>query len=138
MTAMGRPTYVETRWVPIGALRDFPGNPRVHDDETLDAIVGDLGQATALTVRRHGRASWEILGGHGTRDALARAGHDEVLIQVWDCDDRTARKVVAGLNKASDSAGYQAQLQAELLRRLDAEGGLAGAGWTCWTPGSSG
>jgi hypothetical protein len=127
-----RPTYVETRWVDVAALRDFPGNPRIHDEERLNRIIAELGQAKSLTVRTQPDepGAWQILGGHGTRDALVRAGTDKVLVEVWAMDDETAVAVNASLNSGSDGASYNTQLQADMMRRLEAGGMLTAAGFT--------
>ena len=61
--------YVETLTVGIDDPQDYPGNARVHDDDWLDRTTTN-GQHRSIAVRRLPDGALQILGGHGTREAL--------------------------------------------------------------------
>ena len=123
---------IRTEAVPIGDLRDFPGNARRHDREVLDESVLTHGQYRAVVARELPDGSLQILAGHGTRDALARAGHDTIDVEVRDVpDDAQARRIVAMDNAANDRASYVEDALLALLDQINADpGGLTGSGFS--------
>lgn len=126
MTALIR---VET--VPIDALLDWPGNARRHDTAALDESIEHHGQYRTIVTRELPDGRLQILAGHGTRDALARAGHATVEVEVRDVpDDTTARRIVLMDNAAADRAGWDQPALLALLDAAAADGGLAGTGYT--------
>lgn len=116
--------------VPIDSLTDFPGNARRHDTEALDESVTEHGQYRAIVTRELPDGTLQILAGHGTRDALARAGHETVQVEVRSVpDDALARRIVLMDNAANDRAAYDQAALLDLLDLAADDGGLLGTGF---------
>ena len=66
--------------------------------------------------------SYQLLDGHQRLKAL-RNGHHDALCYVWECDDATALRLLATLNRlqGEDSPALRAQLLRELTTVLPVE-----------------
>ena len=111
-------TAPKTLMILLDRISDFPGNPRIHDEAALDASVAALGQYRPVLARRLPDGTVQLLAGHGTRDALARAGHKSAAVTLVEADDERAARIVAADNRLSDLGGYDDRLLSELLAGL--------------------
>lgn len=108
-----------------GRLVDYPGNARIHDDEALDGTVAGLGQFRNVLARELPDGRLQLLAGHGTKDALLRAGK-AVEVEVRDVpDDDEARDIVAADNGTSRRATFDDVKLLALLKASEAAGTLA-------------
>lgn len=96
--------YVETVDVPVDDPAAFAGNPRVHDEALLDESAATNGQYRSIVARRREDGSLQVLAGHGTREAFRRIGSPTVRVEVIECDDEEARRIVLVDNRANDRA----------------------------------
>lgn len=109
--------------VPVDALRFYPGNARIHDDDVLEESLRTHGQYKAITVNR--RTS-EVLAGNGTYHSCMALGWTHVAVSWVDVDDEQARKIVTIDNATSDRARNDESALAELLQSMDT---LDGSGY---------
>lgn len=112
-------------------LVEWPGNPRVHDDQVLDASIETHGQFRMLLTRELPDGRLQLLAGHGTREALRRSGRTEIEVEVRDVpDDAQAGAIVLMENRANDRASYDTdKLVALLETQAASDWGLDGTGW---------
>lgn len=130
---IGSTPLLRTVTVPVEELVEWPGNPRKHADAALNASVRRHGQYRSLLARELPDGSLQLLAGHGTKAALARAGRITVDVEVRDVpDDSEARAIVLADNRLSDLAIYDDEL---LLAQLEqaSQAGLDGTGWDAAT-----
>jgi site-specific DNA-methyltransferase (adenine-specific) len=128
-TVEGTP-YLGTYDLPVTDLVDWPGNARVHDQATLDESVTAYGQYRAVLGRQLPDGRVQLLAGHGTKAALARAGYETVTVEVRDVpDDAAARRIVLMDNRSNDRASYDERALLALLDQAHADGGLGGSGF---------
>jgi hypothetical protein len=116
--------YLRTDTVPIEQLASYPGNARVHDDAALDESAKLNGQYRSIVARTMPDGALQVLAGHGTLGAFARAGDKTVR-----ADDTEARRIVLVDNGASRHASYDDALLLRLLDDASTAGGLDGTGW---------
>jgi hypothetical protein len=123
--------YLRTVELPVDELVDWPGNPRLHDDDLIDASIELYGQTRSVMCRELPDGRVQLLGGHGTRDGFKRAGYATVRCEVLEVtDDDIARGIVSMDNRSNDRAGYDDELLlAELQRAEQSPLGLDGTGW---------
>jgi len=116
---------------PVEGLVEWPGNPRKHDENVLDESVADHGQFRNVLARELPDGRLQLLAGHGTREALIRAGitHIDVEVRAVPDDDR-ARRIVLIENRSGDRARYDHSKLLDLLDEARATPhGLDGTGW---------
>jgi len=116
--------------VPLDSLVLDPANARLHGGTNLDAIQASLrrfGQAEPLVVRREDRL---VIAGNGrlaAMKALGWTGCDVVLLDVGQLD---ATALAIALNRTAELASWDDAVLGKLLTHLQAEGALAGTGFT--------
>lgn len=119
-------------WLPLKDLEPHPENDQLHPDrqvEHLRARFRRQGWYKNLVVARHlGRLT--ILAGHGIAEAAAAVGALEAPCHVRDIDPMSdeAIDILTGDNASEDLAGYDDELRARHLGRLDDAGLLLGSG----------
>lgn len=119
--------YVETVDVPTSDPAAFAGNPRVHDEALLDESAATNGQYRSIVARRREDGSLQVLAGHGTREAFRRIGSPTVRVEVIECDDEEARRIVLVDNRANDRASYDERALLDLLKAAQPD--LSGTGF---------
>lgn len=110
--------------VPVGALIEYPGNPRRGNVPAIAESLGSIGQYKPVLVHE---ATNHILAGNHTWKAVASLGWEEISVIYVTCDDATARKIVAADNRIADLGGYDAGDLAALLSSVD---DLTGTGYS--------
>jgi DNA modification methylase len=120
--------YIETLTVPPGDLQPYPGNAKLHDDDGLDESLDTNGQYRSVVARRLADGALQLLAGHGTTDAIARAEAD-VRVEVIDADDEVAHRIVLADNAYGARAGYDEVALLALLDTAQAHGGFGGTGY---------
>jgi ParB-like nuclease domain len=119
--------WVDTRNVLLSELARYPGNARRGSVDDIRASIRRHGQYRSLVVRDAG-AHLEILAGNHTYDALMAEGHIRARVEIIDCDDDEARRIVIADNRIADKGSYDDDALAELLSYLDSD--YEGTGWT--------
>ena len=117
------------RSLPTVALRPHPLNANVMPAAWLDKLEANIeqqdGEYPPLIVRPHPteRGAFELLDGHQRLEVLRRRGVDSVVCYVWVCDDATALRLLATLNRleGADEPFRRAALLRELNELLPAE-----------------
>ncbi len=117
------------RSLPTVALRPHPLNANVMPAAWLDKLEANIelqdGEYPPLIVRPHPteRGAFELLDGHQRLEVLRRRGVDTVVCYVWACDDATALRLLATLNRleGADEPFRRAALLRELNELLPAE-----------------
>jgi len=109
--------------VPIGSLRPYARNPRRGDVGLIAESLERNGQYRPLVVNR---PTGEVLAGNHTLLAARQLGWSEIAVTYVDVNDAQAQRIVLVDNRASDVAGYDDELLAELLKELP---DLEGSGW---------
>jgi hypothetical protein len=129
-----------------GDLAQFPGNPNRGAVTRIMESLARFGQYKALTVREaHDDQPRTILAGNHTAQAFERlqAMSDaeladkygehahrppaELRIELYECDDDEARRIVAGDNQLADLAETDDRALAEILLGMD--GDFLGSGF---------
>ena len=67
--------------LPIGELKDYANNSKVHDDANVDAIANSIerfGMCDPIGVWKNPEGEYEIVEGHGRKMALEHLGFDTV------------------------------------------------------------
>src|SRR5829696_9949915 len=109
--------------VPIGSLRPYARNPRRGDVGLIAESLERNGQYRPLVVNR---PTGEVLAGNHTLLAARQLGWSEIAVTYVDVNDAQAQRIVLVDNRASDVAGYDDELLAELLKELPDLEGSAG------------
>jgi len=120
--------YVETRDIPTGDLKLFPGNAQRGDVEAIRGSIRMHGQYRALVVREQSDGALVILAGNHTYLAVKAEGHRTVRCEVVRCDDATATKINIGDNRYAQLGETDIDALLELLSSLD--GDYDGTGYT--------
>lgn len=121
--------YLETTTVGIDEPQDYPGNPRIHDEDWLDGVTRK-GQTRGIMTRRLADGTLQILGGHGARKGLRRNGHTTIRCDVFEADDIEAAEMLTGDNPRPGIGGFDYGHLLELLDLVhESTGSLEGAGW---------
>jgi len=113
---------LKTVRVPIADLKEWPGNPRIHDLDLLAESLAANDQYRAIVVREK---DMRILAGHGTVKAARRLNWTEIDAHLVECDDQEAKRIVLMDNRGPERGGYdEGKLLAMLnsLPSLDATG----------------
>jgi ParB-like chromosome segregation protein Spo0J len=120
--------YLETVAVPIDSLTLYPGNPRRRDriDDLRESIRVN-GQYRSLTVRVEPDARTILVGNH-TWLALVEEGATEARVDLIECNDDEARRIVLVDNKTGERGGYDVDDLLAMLNDVETAGGLMGTG----------
>ena len=107
--------------VPLAALHPHPANPNVMSADLLATLARNIERESRyppLIARPHPELpdEWQLLDGHNRRAALRSLGHREAWVFPWACDDATALRLLATLNRleGQDVPALRAQLLQEL------------------------
>jgi len=100
--------------VPIDSLVPYPGNPRIHDMETIKGSLQSHGQVDAITVNKPTR---RILGGNGTWTGMKELGWKTCHVDWVEVDEDEEIALVLILNRAPDLASYDWNALHELLKK---------------------
>jgi hypothetical protein len=121
--------FVGVKDLPIESLSSYPKNARVHNESALDESAEINGQYRSVVARALPDGTFQLLAGHGTRDAFARRGDTTIRVELIEADDAEALRINLADNGTSRDASYDDQLLAELLAAAEIDGGFAGTGW---------
>lgn len=114
---------MRTERVDVSTLTPYPGNPRRGNVSVIASSLATLGQYRPIVVQS---ATRYVLAGNHTLAAATMLGWDSIDVAWVDCDDATARRIVAADNRTSDLGGYDTE---ELLALLDDLPNLDGTGY---------
>lgn len=103
-------------------------NPRRGEVERLKEAFQENGfHGTVL----HDELTGQVLAGNHRVKAAAELGMPEIPVTVIRCESEAhAKRILIADNRLSDLAGYDEVQLAQLLGEIQAEGGLAGTGYT--------
>ncbi|KJF21946.1 DNA modification methylase [Rhodococcus sp. AD45-ID] len=105
-----------TRDLNINDLRPHPQNPNRGDVEALTTSLNTFGQYRAIVALTDGT----ILAGHHLWKAARANGHTTIRVEVIDCDEQTARKILIADNRLADlGPGVDPELLLTVLNDLD-------------------
>jgi len=117
------------RQVPISGLHEDPANARKHPDRnraTVRASLQEFGQVEALVVEK---GTGRVIGGNCRLGELRALGVEEVMVAEVDLHGIDATRLGLVLNRSAETAEWDADGLAGLLKGLDEEDALAGLGW---------
>jgi len=107
--------------VPLSRLRRHPANPNFMDEDLLGKLAENIkseNRYPPLIVRPDPAEAgcFQVLDGHQRLTVLDLLGHDSAVCYLWACDDSTALRLLATLNRlrGQDDASKRAQLLREL------------------------
>lgn len=109
--------------VNIADLKEWPGNPRVHDLDLLAESLAANDQYRAIVVREK---DMRILAGHGTVKAAKRLNWTEIDAHLIECNDQEAKRIVLMDNRGPERGGYD---EGKLLTMLNSLPDLGGTGY---------
>lgn len=89
--------------VPIGALEEYPGNPRQGDIGLIADLLNRHGQTRPITVNRR---TQRILTGNHLTAAAKQLGWTHVWVAWVDVDDDGEKRILLADNRTSDLATY--------------------------------
>ena len=115
------------RLVAIPDLRPHPRNPRRGNVEVIAASLKRFGQLRPILVQA---STNYIVAGNHTYAAAVELGWDQIAAVVTDMDDDRAAAYLLADNRTAEYATYDEEQLADVLRELEAIGGLEGTGWT--------
>lgn len=110
--------------VPVGALLEYPDNPRRGDVGQIAESLRVNGQYKPILAQQ---STNHILVGNHTWKAAVSLGWTDIAVVYADVDDLSAKRIVLADNRLSDIAGYSADDLAALLMTVD---DLAGTGYS--------
>lgn len=113
--------------VSVDRLKTHPRNPRKGNIPALRGLIRENGFYGVLPAQK---STGYILRGNHSFLAAKLEGIEKVRVEWLDVDDDRALRIVLGDNRGSDLAIYDDEALIEDLRELNAEGGLAGTGFT--------
>ena len=107
--------------VALADLHPHPANPNVMSPELITTLARNIereGRYPPLIARPHPELpdEWQVLDGHNRWKALRQLGQTEAWVFPWACDDATALRLLATLNRleGQDVPALRAQLLQEL------------------------
>jgi hypothetical protein len=115
--------------VPIDSIQEDPRNARTHPAKNLKAIRGSLerfGQAEPLVVQA---STGKVIGGNGRLAVMRELGWKTVEIVRVDIDSKGATALGLALNRTAETAEWDDDQLAALLRGLDDQPLLDDIGW---------
>lgn len=104
--------------IPLESLNFDKENPRVHDEENMEAIGKSLtafGQVEPLVVQRSSRM---VIAGNGRLRAMMNMEWESAKCVLLDVDDRKARELSIALNRSGELAGWNQSILAGHLTAL--------------------
>ena len=106
---------------PIGQLRPFARNPRIHDPEQVSRIAGSMAEfGFVVPILIDGQGN--IIAGHGRLMAAERLGLTEVPVVVVDHLSETQRRAyIIADNQLTLSSRWDDEVLAGLLHELNGE-----------------
>ncbi|MCZ7478929.1 hypothetical protein [Micromonospora sp. WMMC273] len=123
MTGFIRPELAHLA-VPIGEVRQFPGNPRRGDHDRIATSLRRHGQYAPLLVQS---STGRVVKGNNTLQVMTALGYSEVAVVRLDIDDERARNLLLIDNRLTDEADYDLPELTDMLAGIiDWEA----AGWT--------
>lgn len=117
-------TFVEQREIPVNELKPHPDNPNRGSVEDLAVSLEQFGQFRSIVAQPDGT----ILAGHHLVQAAKKLGLPTMRVDVVECDDSTARKIMLADNRLADlGLGPSLDLLLKNLEELD--GDILGTGF---------
>lgn len=111
----------------VNELKQHPKNPRKGNVALIQQSIDHNGWYGAALVQKS--TGYIIAGNHRVQAAKA-AGATKIPILEIDCDDDTATRILLADNRTNDTATYEQESLAEILKELSAaEGALDGTGY---------
>lgn len=104
----------------IADLKEWPGNPRVHDLDLLAESLAANGQYKPIVVRKK---DMRILAGHGTVKAAKRINWTEIDATWFEGDDEEAKRIVLIDNRSPERGGYDPEKHLAMLNSMSDLGG---------------
>jgi len=101
--------------LPIARLKEWPGNPRIHDLELLAESLAANGQYKPIVVRKK---DMRILAGHGTVKAAKRINWTEIDAVWFEGDDEEAKRIVLMDNRSNERGGYDPEKHLAMLNSM--------------------
>lgn len=119
---------LSTEWVDLATLRPHPDNANNGDVDEIAASLAANHQFRPIVVAADGT----VLAGNHTYMAAMGLGWERIAVVRLDLDpgSTAALRVMAADNRTAQLGRYDDGLLADLLARIDADGGLAGTGYT--------
>ena len=107
--------------VRLDRIRPHPSNVNIMDEAFMAKLRENIAREDdypPLVVRPDpvDKTCFQILDGHQRLEVLKSLGHDAAVCYVWPCDDETALRLLATLNRlqGSDDPAKRAELLSEL------------------------
>lgn len=110
--------------VAVEQLKEYPGNARIGDVETVRESLRVNGQYKPIVVQRD--TNYVLAGNHTLKAAIAE-GWEKIDVRWVDVDSDGARRINIVDNRSNDLATYNDSMLDELLRELD--GNYLGTGF---------
>jgi hypothetical protein len=111
----------------ISELKQHPKNPRKGNVELIQQSIQHNGWYGVALVQKS--TDYIIAGNHRVQAAQA-SGATKIPVLEIDCDDDTATRILLADNRTNDTATYEQESLAEILKELaTAEGALDGTGY---------
>jgi ParB-like chromosome segregation protein Spo0J len=111
----------------ITELKLHPRNPRKGNVESIRESIEHNGWYGAVLVQKS--TGYIIAGNHRVQAAEA-AGMKKIPIMEIDCDDTTAVRILLADNRTNDTATYDDEILADILKGLsEVDGSLLGTGY---------
>ena len=114
--------------VPLSRLMPHPSNSNQMSPERLEKLARNIeleGRYPPLIARSHPDlpGHYQLLDGHQRVAVLRELGYDDATVFRWECDDATALRLLATLNRleGGDVPALRAALLAELSEFLSVE-----------------
>ena len=113
-----------SRKTTLAELKEFPGNARIGDVDTIADSLKTTGQYKPIIVQAS--TNYVIAGNHTLKAAL-KLGWKTIDALYLDVDDNTATRINLVDNRSNDRATYDTMSLADQLRKID---GYTGTGYT--------
>jgi hypothetical protein len=111
----------------IAELQQHPKNPRKGNVALIQQSIEHNGWYGVALVQKS--TGYIIAGNHRVQAAQA-SGATKIPVLEIDCDDDTATRILLADNRTNDTATYEQESLAEILKELStAEGALDGTGY---------
>jgi ParB-like chromosome segregation protein Spo0J len=131
MAAKTKPKGDTARLVALDDLKPYPGNANIGDVEGLMESLEANDQYRPIVVNAGGSKSrMTILAGNHTAEAALRLGWKRIRVWFVDVDDAAARRINLVDNRQPEKSHREAPALAALLEAAQADGGLAGTGYS--------
>ena len=119
----------EFKRVPIDTLHEDPANARKHPERNRSAVrssLAEFGQVEALVVQK---GTGRVIGGNARLGEMRALGVEEVMVAEVDLQGIDATRLGLILNRSAETAEWDIDTLAGLLKSLDDEDALEGLGW---------